>query len=208
MDGEPSTPAVTAAPSGAPISPSEAPIARSAMSLSLPELAAQITELAGHLNAANYRWLTLIGEFDRREGWADGKLPSCAHWLNFQCGLNLGAARERVRVAHALQGLPRISSSMSRGDALAAVAESYLAGSDTPSSSADRHQVIVHVDAATQPSDPVPAASPPGARGRHPGRAPSRRRLAFLHPDGRHFEILRHTPSAPYQWAGCRRPRR
>jgi len=39
---------------------------------SLRELEAQITELAGQLNAANYRWLTLIGEFDRRQGWVDG----------------------------------------------------------------------------------------------------------------------------------------
>ncbi len=84
--------------------------------LSLAELEAQITELAGHLNAANYRWLTLIGEFDRREGWADGKLQSCAHWLNFKCGLNLGAAREKVRVAHALAGLPKIAASMARGE--------------------------------------------------------------------------------------------
>jgi hypothetical protein len=85
-------------------------------SLSLEELEAQITELAGHLNAANYRWLMLIAEFDRRQGWADGKLPSCAHWLNFKCGLNLGAAREKVRVAHALAGLPQIAASMSRGE--------------------------------------------------------------------------------------------
>jgi hypothetical protein len=48
---------------------------------SLAELEAQITELAGQLNAANYRWLTRIGEFDRRQGWADGSLHSCAHWL-------------------------------------------------------------------------------------------------------------------------------
>jgi len=41
---------------------------------------AQITELAGHLNAANYRWLKPIGEFDRRHGWADGRLHSCARW--------------------------------------------------------------------------------------------------------------------------------
>jgi hypothetical protein len=61
---------------------------------SLEKLEAQITELAGQLNAANYRWLTLIGEFDRRQGWADGSLPSCAHRLNFKCGLDLGAARE------------------------------------------------------------------------------------------------------------------
>src|SRR5258708_27649603 len=85
-------------------------------SLSLAELEAQITELAGHLNAANYRWLTLIGEFDRRNGWADGRLQSCAHWLNFKCGLNLGAAREKVRVAHALVGLPKIAASMARGE--------------------------------------------------------------------------------------------
>lgn len=84
--------------------------------LPLDELEAQITELAGHLNAAQYRWLTLIGEFDRRLGWADGKLASCAHWLNFKCGLNLGAAREKVRVAHALQDLPLIAASMARGE--------------------------------------------------------------------------------------------
>jgi hypothetical protein len=85
-------------------------------SISLEELEAQITELAGQLNAANYRWLTLIAEFDRRNGWVDGRLRSCAHWLNFKCGLNLGAAREKVRVAHALEGLPKIAASMSRGE--------------------------------------------------------------------------------------------
>jgi len=84
--------------------------------VSLAELEAQITEVAGHLNAANYRWLTLIGEFDRRHGWADGKLPSCAHWLNFKVGLNLGAAREKVRVAHALAGVPKIAAAMARGE--------------------------------------------------------------------------------------------
>ncbi len=85
-------------------------------SISLEELEAQITELAGQLNAANYRWLMLIAEFDRRAGWVDGKLHSCAHWLNFKVGLNLGAAREKVRVAHALAGLPRIAAAMARGE--------------------------------------------------------------------------------------------
>ncbi len=84
--------------------------------LPIEELEAQITELAGHLNAANYRWLLLIREFDRRLGWGDGKLASCAHWLNFKCGLNLGAAREKVRVAHALSSLPLISAAMARGE--------------------------------------------------------------------------------------------
>lgn len=87
-----------------------------AAACSLEELEAQITALAGQLNAANFRWLTLIAEFDRRHGWADGKLPSCAHWLNFKVGLNLGAAREKVRVAHALAALPKIAAAMGRGE--------------------------------------------------------------------------------------------
>ena len=265
--GTPATSASTS-PASASMAPTDVSTEPADTSISLAELEAQITELAGHLNAANYRWLTLIGQFDRRNGWADGKLPSCAHWLNFKCGLNLGAARERVRVAHALLGLPKIAASMARGelsyskvraltrvasqateesflmialhgtafhverlvkgyrraqnaeelsreaqqhthrsvrywfaedgslilkarlpalpgalliealdaalervpdheisaereeectlsfehrraDALAAVAESYLAGSDTASSTADRYQVVVHVDAQT-----------------------------------------------------------
>jgi hypothetical protein len=84
--------------------------------LTLRELEAQITELAGHLNAANYRWLSLIAEFDRRHGWSDGATQSCAHWLNWKCGLDLGAAREKVRVAHALTNLPRIAASMACGE--------------------------------------------------------------------------------------------
>lgn len=56
----------------------------------LRELEAQITELAGHLNAAHYRWLCLIAEFDRRHGWANGATPFCAHWLNL-------AMRDRSR---------------------------------------------------------------------------------------------------------------
>jgi hypothetical protein len=91
-------------------------LAAEIQSVPLAELENQITELAGHLNAANYRWLMLIAEFDRRIGWADGKLHSCAHWLNFKVGLNLGAARERVRVAHALGNLPKIAASMARGE--------------------------------------------------------------------------------------------
>src|SRR6185437_4645278 len=82
---------------------------------SLRDLESQITELTGHLNAATYYWLTLIAEFDRREGWGDGATRSCAHWLNWKCGIDLGAARERVRVAHALEALPKVSEAMREG---------------------------------------------------------------------------------------------
>ena len=83
--------------------------------LSLRELEAQITELAGHLNAANHRWMVLIAEFDRRNGWSDGATQSCAHWVSWKCGLDLGAAREKVRVARAIESLPKISAAMADG---------------------------------------------------------------------------------------------
>jgi hypothetical protein len=82
---------------------------------SIAELEAQITRLAGHLNAASHRLLVLIAEFDKRKGWADGATPSCAHWLAWKCGLNGGAAREKVRVARSLEALPLISAAMARG---------------------------------------------------------------------------------------------
>ena len=80
------------------------------------QLAAQITELAGHLNAANHRLLMLIAEFDRRGGWSDGLTQSCAHWLNWKCGIGLCAAREKVRVGHALAQLPHVSAAMECGE--------------------------------------------------------------------------------------------
>ena len=82
---------------------------------SIDELAADICTLAGHLNAANHRWLLLIAEFDRRNGWSDCATQSCAHWLNWKCGIAMGAAREKVRVAHALENLPKISAAMASG---------------------------------------------------------------------------------------------
>jgi hypothetical protein len=83
---------------------------------SIENLKNEITRLAGHLNAANHRFLTLIAEFDRREGWSDGGTQSCAHWLNWKCGIDMGAAREKVRTARALEKLPKISAAMERGE--------------------------------------------------------------------------------------------
>ena len=93
----------------------DAPVSLPRSERSVTDLAAEITELTGHLNAANHRWLMLIAEFDRRSGWADWATQSCAHWLNWKCGIDLGAAREKVRVAHALEALPKISAAMERG---------------------------------------------------------------------------------------------
>ncbi len=81
----------------------------------LERLESEITELAAHINAATCRWLLLVAEFDRREGWGTWECRSCAHWLNWKCGIDLGAARERVRVARALGELPEITASFAAG---------------------------------------------------------------------------------------------
>lgn len=90
--------------------------ARFAERKSLEDLGHQIIELAGHLNAANYRFLMLIAEWDRGKGWGDGATQSCAHWLNWKCGIDMGAAREKVRTANALVDLPKIAAAMERGE--------------------------------------------------------------------------------------------
>ncbi|MGH9302960.1 MAG: DUF222 domain-containing protein [Acidimicrobiales bacterium] len=82
----------------------------------LEHLEAEICTLAGHLDAATCRWLLLVGDFDRRRGWAVDGLRSCAHWLMWRCGLNLVAAREKVRVAHCLDHLPATTAAFSRGE--------------------------------------------------------------------------------------------
>jgi hypothetical protein len=79
-------------------------------------LETKITELSAHIHAATYRLLELIREYDDSHGWAGPGLNSCAHWLNWKCGINLGAAREKVRVAHALKELPGISEKFRRGE--------------------------------------------------------------------------------------------
>jgi hypothetical protein len=81
----------------------------------LDRLGDEIAELSAHLEAATARLLDLICEFDARGGWNTG-FRSCAAWLSWRVGLDLGAARERVRVARALATLPRLAQALGRGE--------------------------------------------------------------------------------------------
>jgi hypothetical protein len=81
----------------------------------LERLEEQITELAAHIHAATCRWLELVAEFDRREGWGEWGCKSCAAWLSWRCGLSAAAAREQLRVARRLTELPGIRASFARG---------------------------------------------------------------------------------------------
>src|SRR4030095_12984237 len=81
----------------------------------LDRLADEIAELSAHLDAATARLLALIREFDARGGWNTG-VRSCAHWVSWRVGLELGAAREYVRVARALATLPLLAEALGRGE--------------------------------------------------------------------------------------------
>ncbi|GAA0902916.1 HNH endonuclease [Pseudonocardia zijingensis] len=75
----------------------------------------ELLTLAGQLAAAECRFLVLLAEFDDRRGWAIDGVYSCAHWLSWRAGMNIRTANERLRVAHALQQLPKITEAFAAG---------------------------------------------------------------------------------------------
>src|ERR671919_1387453 len=81
-------------------------------SADLDRLGDEIAELSAHLQAATARLLELIREFDAQGGC----FRTCAAWLNWRVGLDLGAAREKVRVARALGTLPLLAQAFARGE--------------------------------------------------------------------------------------------
>ena len=82
---------------------------------SIDDLDAAICRLARGINAESYRFLLLVREFDDRFGWSKWSCGSCAEWLAWRCGLSVSAAREHVRTAQALRGLPAISAAFAEG---------------------------------------------------------------------------------------------
>jgi hypothetical protein len=85
------------------------------MLMPMEHLEAGICELAGHLAAATCAFLLLVADFDAREGWTAWEMPSCAAWLAWKCQLAPGTAKDHVRVARALTGLPVIRAEFAAG---------------------------------------------------------------------------------------------
>ncbi len=81
----------------------------------LEDLGDEIATIAARIHQATHRLLVLLADFDRRRGWELGGHRSAAHWLSFRTGIDLGAARERVRAARALVRLPEIGAAMAHG---------------------------------------------------------------------------------------------
>ncbi len=106
-------------------------------------LEAEITTLAGHIAAATCRWLGLVAEFDRREGWKTWECLSCAHWLAWKCGMSSRTARDHVRVARALEYLPVTTAAFASGQ-LSYSKVRAMTRVATPRSEADLVEVAKH----------------------------------------------------------------
>ncbi|MBK7538200.1 MAG: DUF222 domain-containing protein [Myxococcales bacterium] len=86
--------------------------------LSVEEIQAlgeHIAEQAVHLDAAMHRLLADLRTFDAAGGWYRQGFGTCAHWLSWRVGWDLGTAREHLRVARALHTLPQVSEALSSG---------------------------------------------------------------------------------------------
>jgi len=84
--------------------------------LPIDDLDRTIVTLAARINAETYELLVLIREFDERAGWLKWGLGNCAEWLHYRCDFSMNAAREKVRVAHALKTLPGVAAAFSSGE--------------------------------------------------------------------------------------------
>ncbi len=82
----------------------------------LDALGEQIAKQAVHLDAAMNRLLVNLRIFDERGGWRLQGFQSCAHWLSWRVGWDFATARDRVRVAHQLAGLPKVQAALEAGE--------------------------------------------------------------------------------------------
>ncbi|HEX5789426.1 MAG TPA: DUF222 domain-containing protein [Woeseiaceae bacterium] len=100
-----------------PLQPAEEPVSEAPDSRrrSIEVLDEAIGRLSARMNAACYEQLVLIREFDERLGWTRWACDNCSEWLAWRCDISLSAAREKVRVAHALLQRPNIAQAFAEG---------------------------------------------------------------------------------------------
>lgn len=82
----------------------------------IEEIDAAIGKMSRTINAASYELMLLIREFDERAGWLKWGYDSALPWLKWRCDLSTNAARDKLRMAHALKELPQLSQAFSTGE--------------------------------------------------------------------------------------------
>ena len=83
---------------------------------SIDDLEQNILSLARQINVATYELLIMVREFDERAGFLKWCQQNTAEWLAWRCDISMNAAREKVRVAHALKVLPAITEAFASGE--------------------------------------------------------------------------------------------
>jgi hypothetical protein len=83
--------------------------------MNLDELGERIAATAAAIDVATHGLLLDLRAFDQAGGWARHGAASFPQWLSWRCGIDLGAAREKIRVAHALAALPLIEAAFRDG---------------------------------------------------------------------------------------------
>lgn len=81
----------------------------------IKELDAAIGKLTRQMNACNYQLMVMLREFDERNGWLKWGFTDCISWLRWRCDLSANAARDKLRVAHALKPLSVMSKAFESG---------------------------------------------------------------------------------------------
>ena len=84
--------------------------------LDLDELGDEIARTFVAIDQATQRALSMLRVFDERGGWGSSGHTSCAAWLSWRTGMAPATARERVRIARSLAGLPRIDAAFAAGE--------------------------------------------------------------------------------------------
>ncbi len=79
-------------------------------------LESELCSQAANLSAGECHLLLVMGELERREVWARQGARDCAHWLSWRIGTALGAAREQLRVARALEHLEHTRAAFASGE--------------------------------------------------------------------------------------------
>jgi hypothetical protein len=93
-----------------------APTLRPLTFLPIDDVETRLVASWREVSQATHRFLVLLREFDLRQGWKEYGLNDCAEWLDWKCGIARVTAQEKVRVARALLGLPRIEAAFASGD--------------------------------------------------------------------------------------------
>ena len=98
------------------MTPSDTDFSTTDSHVAAESLGDEIATLCSVIYAAEAQLMDLIYRFDKDRCFEKLGFSSTAAWLNYRCGFEMSTARTRIRVAHALQKLPKIKARFASGE--------------------------------------------------------------------------------------------